>query len=94
MRPKWWEFRSGAADEAAVGEGGDRAGGQPGDHRHDRVYLDPRKGGGGDWPCQACGKVFGDIHQFRSATRSLDGRSLRTIHKGHPHLLSTWGGLV
>ena len=72
MRPKWWEFRSGAADEAAIGEGDARAAGHkppvaPGDHRRDRVYLDPRKGGG-DWPCQACGKVFGDIHQFRSAS--------------------------
>ena len=77
MRPKWWEFRSGAADEAAVGEGGDRAGHkQPpaaapgGDHRRDRVYLDPRKGGG-DWPCQACGKVFADIRQFRFVARSI-----------------------
>ena len=73
MRPKWWEFRSGAADEAAVGEGDDRVGHKPphapGEHR-DRVYLDPRKGGG-DWPCQACGKVFGDIHQFRFANLLL-----------------------
>ena len=48
--------RSGASHEVAEEEGYNP---DP-----DRLYIDPQKSDS-RWPCQACGKVFEDIHQFR-----------------------------